>query len=351
MKRRVYFIFILLLSLAVIPVGAKTNNFYADNNLSLTNPIDSTTFIAGNNVELSSEIDGMSFVAGEYLKISSKQDHLFAAGNNIDLEGVDTKEAFIAGNSIDVNASRARDLYIAASTIRINKGNYRNAYIGGENVVINSTFSGDVNLSASNIRIGKEAVIEGKLKYPEDAEISIANTAVINEEEVYSDISYDSTNIFIEELKSIIYSFLAMLVFGLILIAINTKEFNKISKMKKDSNNILKTIGIGFCCLVLVPVAAIIALITIIGIPISVVSLMVYGILIYLSAVAVAYFLGDWLLKDKIKNKYLKFTIALAVIYILRLIPIVGGLILFLTICFGLGIYITLIKDHITAKK
>ncbi|MBQ3297676.1 MAG: hypothetical protein IJG97_02600 [Bacilli bacterium] len=350
MKKKVGLLLVLMIALLIVPVGAKSsNNFIADNSIKLADSIEATTFAAGNTVSIASNIDGALFVAGNDVTLNSSQDLLFAAGNMILIEGVNTKDAFVAGSSIDVKPSIIRDLYATAQTINIDSEISRNAYLGGETVVINSKINGDAQIDAETIKIGKNAAITGTLNYPENAKITITNGAVINKTKTYkNNISTEKT--MASKLLDRLYAFLGMLLIGLILMALNKKVFTKIEKINKDLSTFAKNLGIGFVFLVIVPVAAIIAMCTVIGVPLAIISLLIYGIMIYLSVIPTAYYLGNIILKDYIKNKYVLFIVSLLIIYVLKMIPGLGGLVTFISLCFGLGVYTELLKSNIKVK-
>lgn len=348
MKRKIFLIILLVLGVLTMPVLAKEKDsdfFYANDNLTIDNKIAGTSFLAGNNVEVTSsaEIDGMNFVAGNNISVASKQDYLFTAGNSLNLEGVEVKDAFLAGSKINIQQSKIRDLYAAAGTIRIDSDIKRNAYLGGDEVTINSKIGGDVKIAADKIEIGEEAIIEGELKIPDSADVSIANKGNINKITTYKSNSSDEDNNIVDVIKGKVMSFLSVMIIALILMAMNLKVFRYISKIKKDSSTIVKTALSGFGFLVLTPIICIILLCTVLGIPLSIITIMLYGIMIYLSAIPTAYFFGSWILKDKIVNEYLLLIISMLVLNLLTFIPVIGGLVTFISLIMGLGIYLTLI--------
>lgn len=351
MKKKIYLILILLLTLVVVPVGAKSkDNFIANDDVKVTKSIGATTFVAGNTVNVNSEIDGALFAAGNNVSLTSSEDILFAAGNNITVESVVTKDAFIAGSSINIQSSTIRDLYVAASNIRVDSDIMRNAYLGGDTVVINSKINGDVEIAADTIKLGEGAEIVGTLNYPEDAKLDVTKGAIIGKKTTYEVEKINTETMFMTSLLDRLYAFLGMLLIGIILMALNKKIFTKIGKINKDLNTFAKEFGIGFVFLVVVPVAAIIAMCTVIGLPLAFISLMIYGIMIYLSVIPTAYYLGNAFLKDKVKNEFFLFAISLLVIYLLRVIPVIGGLVTFISLCFGLGVYTELLKSNIKTK-
>lgn len=359
MKKKILVLLLVMLTMFTVTVNAKTDNgFYASDKVSVQEELNTSSFVAGKNVKVSSIVDGINLIAGNNVTVSSKQDYVFIAGNVIKLNEVTTKDAFIAGSLISINSSTIRDLYVAGDTIDINSNIDRNIYAGGNIITINSTINGDVNLSASNITIGDNAIINGQLKYNEDAEISISETSTIASTKVYEtsvDTEYvnetGSKEITIARVSSKLMSYIMMLVISLLLIALNKKVFKKIASLKKDFPTVLTSTIIGFAILCCLPIASIILLVTVIGIPISIISLLIYAILIYLSVLPTAYYFSEWLLKDKIDNYYLRYTITLLVIYFLQLMPYIGGFVSLISLCMGLGLYTTLFMYYIKSNK
>lgn len=349
MKKIVFLLLIMVLTVVCIPVHAKSN-FYADQNLKLNKEYNSTIFAAGNNVTATGKVDGISFIAGNDISVENEKDYLFVAGNQINIKNVTTKDAFIAGSSINIEESKIRDLYASADTINISSEISGKAYLGGNIVTIDSTIKGDVRVDAGTIKLGENANIEGTLKYPEGVEIEKADSAKINKEKAYKVETESKTDIAKDMLRDFTTSVLSMILIGLVLLALNKKAFDKIEKIDKKAGSIAKTALLGFATLVLVPIAAIILIISTIGLGLGVISVLLYGIMIYISVIPTAYFVGNWILKDRVSNKYLIFIISILVIYVLKLIPVIGGLVSFVSLCFGLGVYINLIKENITSK-
>lgn len=366
MKKKLLLITILLLTVVFIPVKAENliaphendviltpekekSNFIADNSVKTDKLIDGTAFIAGNTVNVESPINGAAFVAGNNVNLSSTQDILFVAGNNISLENINTKDAFVAGSNINIKSSLIRDLYVAGSDILIDSNVSRNAYVGGDTVTIDSNIAGNLDVDASTIILKDGASIGGTLKYPKNAKITIAKDVKINKTKTYN-VKSNSSATFMSKVTDQAMAYLSMLLIGIILLALNKKVFSKIEKIKKELNVLAKEFGIGFAFLVVVPIAAIIAMMTVIGVPLSIIVLMLYGIMIYLSIIPTAYYLGYVCLHKQIKNKFGFFAIALLCLYVLRLIPVIGGLVSFISLCFGLGVYTDLLLKQVKGK-
>lgn len=353
MKKKLSIFLLVLITILTIPTFVSAeNNLLVNENVNSREKIDNTSFVVGNLIKMSSEVDGINFVAGNDISLSSKQDHLFVAGNVINLENIETKEAFIAGSTINITSSTIRNLYAAAETIKLNSDISKNANLAGDKITINGKIDGDVYIAAEKINIGEEAVINGTLKYPSNAKINIPNTAHIGKIKPYKPSSTSSKkSIIISTITEKTYSFLSMAIIGIILLSIAKPFFKKVEKLPSKIEEVLKQSLIGLLVLILIPIISLILICTIVGIPISIISLLIYGILIYLSIIPVAYFIGKNLFKDKIKNDYSLLLITLLLIYLIRLIPVIGPIITFITIIFGLGIYFNIIKSELSTKK
>lgn len=349
MKRIVYSLLVMIITLVCIPVNAK-DNFYASQELKLNKECDSTVFAAGNNVKVTGRVDGISFIAGNNISVENERDYLFAAGNVINIKKVTTKDAFIAGSNINIEESKIRDLYAAGEKITIDSDIDGKAYIGGGEVTINSTIKGDINVSAERIILGEKANIEGTLKYPEEAKISKAKETKIAKEKTYKENAKSQKEKALDMFTDFIVSVLSMILIGVILLAVNKKVFKKIEKFDQKGSFIATTTLIGFASLILVPVAVILLITSTIGVSLSIICMLLYGIMFYLSVIPTAYYFGNWILKDKIDNKYLLLTISILIIYVLRLVPFIGGIVTLISLCFGLGVYINLIKENISTK-
>jgi hypothetical protein len=104
--------------------------------------------------------------------------------------------------------------------------------------------------------------------------------------------------------------------------------------------DLLISAGVGLAALVVVPVVAIIAAITLVGLPIAVTALAGWAIAVYLSKVVVAVFVGRSLLSRDTgaqPSAALVLLAGLVPVFVAINLPYIGGLINLLLILFGLG--------------
>ena len=266
---------------------------------------------------------------------------------------ITTKDMYLAGNNITIKDSNVRDVYAAGTIIRVESRVSNDLYVGGDNVYLNSEIDGDAYVAGDTIRIGDKAVIHGTLNYPQESKITISKTAIINEKKAYKGekIKTKKVSPIYTSIVHGIISFVSMLLIAFILCAISKKLYKAFIKPKAKADELLKIIGIGLIILIVVPVLAIFAMITIIGIPASIITLTIYGVLVFLSIIPTSYYFGNLLLKDKIKNTYLLIFISLLCMYILKAIPYFGGIVEFLSVGFGLGIFVNMIIEKVKTKE
>lgn len=372
--KRLLKLFVLLLTIFTINVYAEETNctdgtncaitigtserkttderFYADDDVVVDEDITKTAFFAGNNVNISSKIDGIAFIAGNSVIASTESDYAFIAGNSINLKNFHNKDAFIAGNQIVIENATARSIYAAGNSININTDYISDLYLAGNTVYLKGKFD-NVVVDADKVVITGE--ITGRLKVNDKAEVVLGSDYTkINETVTYTnkEISkqFETNNIFgvflVTKLISFVTNFINLLIIGIILITLFKKNFDKASKIKNDAGYVFGRIGLGLCALIFVPIISIVLLITGFASLVGILLILAYIIALMVTTPVVAINYGNILFKN-IKNDYLRFIICLIILQIVKVIPVFGGLVTFLSLCLGLG----LIKDLILIEK
>ena len=315
----------------------------ADNEVVEEGNYDSVRLVAGNKVISKAIIDGISFAAGNQVSLEGSASYGFYAGNSIDIKGSINKDVFAAGNDIIVSSSAEilRDAYFAGNSISINANIGRDLRAGGMSVNLSGiTIGRDAYIDADEIILDEKTVIEGVLSYSEDARVKGLNAAqvgsIVKRSLPEVNVKVNVRDTIYNLIISIIGSFIVMVV--LFYFLPDTKE--KLEKTDLSFGNILKTAGIGILVLMIVPIACIIALFTGVLLPLSLITIAIYVISIYLSKILVAYIIGNLINTKLFKNDnaYLALAIGIVLVRFLLLIPIIGGYIAIITLIYGLGL-------------
>lgn len=303
---------------------------------------DATRFIAGNKVTDTSKVDGLSLIAGNEIILEGTTTYGLYAGNSLNLKGIIEKDLFIAGNAINIleDANVGRDAYVAGNAIKISATIGRNLNVGGMSVnLAGAKINGDVYIGADAIALDETTEITGKLTYNEDARVSGLDEAIVGSVETTKarkDVKVKKTNPVYDFIISSVAAYVVMLVFLLLL----PRAQEKIDNLTYDSNHMFKYLATGLGVLFIVPIIAILGVFTVVLTPISIITLLVYGVSIYLAYLTSYYVVGHLITTKLIKKEsmYLALAIGIVVVKLLLLIPIVGEFASIICLLYGLGL-------------
>jgi cytoskeletal protein CcmA (bactofilin family) len=273
-------------------------------------------------VEVSGTVGGSLFGAAAILNVSGRVGrNMLGAGSNVNLG----QSANIGGNTITAGAESViegkthRDLVSAGGMLDLRGEIGRNVHFAGGQLALGGSSRVGGNLGArvgkeENVKVAEGAVIAGKK--------NITLNRATPRPSRYLSVSY-----YVWQIVRIVAAFVT----GLILF----KLFPALVPTRVHSGmDWLKAGGIGFIALVTVPVAFIILAVTIIGLPVALLSLALWGAGIYLSKIVVAEFVGRSILKTRSAISLLA---GLVLVVVAVNLPWIGGLINFLLILLGLG--------------
>jgi cytoskeletal protein CcmA (bactofilin family) len=368
---------ILLVSLLVIFIAAPALAFDLRQGESVTvssgEVVNDDLYIAGGDIVIDGTLNGDIFAIGRSITVNGRVDGgVSFGGQTATINGEITNGLRFGGQSIVVNGRIGRDLVVGcsqlsvlstgqidgdlvfgAATVQVS-GSIGDSILGaGSEVTLSNGVGGDITLNAERLTITSTANIDGNIKYTSLNEASIQSGAIISGEMSHFIPERPDRgkidNGIIAGIAGIavlwrILSYLMIFVIGLILILIAKKRLTLMQSVVQK--NPWQTLGWGALILIATPIAAIIIMITVIGLPLGIISLLLWGIALYLSQIPVALLLGRLILRQ---NRKLDSTgivigalaLGLLVLIILRLIPIIGWIVGLLVIVFGLGTLIT----------
>ncbi len=349
------FMFIMLLSFPFVTVNAK--QLHHGNEIKPKEDINRSAFFFGSTVKNESNVDGISFIAGDTIDDQGISKYTFMAGRELTVESNIENDLFIAGENVLLRKSTivGRDVYAAANSLKIAGEITGNVNAYGRMIVIDdATIKGNIYLKATNITIGEDTVIEGKLSYNDDA-------VIVFEEDVKDNIAninvYENKLNFNERATYLVQNGLralfGMLFISLIIIILRPNTYENINKNTKKYS-VIKNITKGFLLLLFVPLISLFLVMSWFGVSLGIILLILYGLGIYFTNFIVGVILGKHLFTKVFKQKenvWLSTMTGITVVYILKYMPYVGGLISFFIILYGLGFLYELIKPKQIIKK
>ena len=292
-------------------------------------------------------------------------DSAMVGGERVNLTGIVGDDAYLAAEHVDFSGRVGSDLLVACRSFRgwsaaVVGGDMRafansldiRGRIGGDLValaqrtVIDGVVEGSVNLNVSELELGPKAVIKGDLHYTSGKEMVRREGAVVRGEVVFTPKLAEETEermikTFFDGFISRLISFLSAVLVGALIIGISRRHARVVRDQlrKQPFANLLW----GFIFLVAVPVASLLLLITAIGIPLSFFLAFFYVIALYVGSVFAALGLGDLLAEKMLRKKdnfYLAVALGALLLWLVRYLPVLGGISVFLAVLWGTGAFL-----------
>ena len=353
---KLLFALVLLLLPFMVLAGPARKVVEADESVKTEGSYDSSRFMFGNNVSNNSRIDGIGFLAGNSINSRGTVTYGVYAGNVITISDEIEKDLFAAGNEITIteDAVVPRDAYIAGNSVTIYTEIGRDLYVGAETVDLRGvTVKGDVYISASKIKLDENTAIAGTFTYEEDSKVDGLKDAQIDETKV---VKVDKVEFKKAEKKSEIISTLIGVAVAFVTMLVIFLLFPKFRKAIEKTDDDLGTVALsalgGLALTICIPVLAVIAMLSVVLIPISLMVLAGYIASLYLASL-VTYYLVGHALYGKISKKplwVLELLIGIVLFKALSFIPVAGGIITFLCFLYGMGKLFSLLKNSIGKK-
>jgi len=304
---------------------------------------------AGNTITVNGIVNGSVMAAGRIVNINGDITHAVrAVGETINING-DVGGDLMAGCGRMNIASTARiggDLVFGADIVRIDgpiEGNIRG---GGREVTISNGVNGNVELEVESLTILSTANIGGDLNYTSEEEADIQSGAQITGATTHKlpEAKKDWAKVFpfviFFGVLAKVLSFLMALVAGVVIIFLAPRRLTSIAEAIGTRPG--PSAGWGALIVFVAPIAAVLVCLTIIGIPVGLIALALYGIALYLAQIPVGLFIGRWIIGRfrVVEGKAIMvgaLAIGLAILKLLSLIPYFGFVVGLAVVIFGLG--------------
>jgi len=208
--------------------------------------------------------------------------------------------------------------------------------VGGQ-VTLAGRVEGDAALKGDVVNLLPGAKVDGDLDYTSRDKIKLDEDEVVKGEVTYNKEASKPPVSKGGFLKWFFFTATALLA-GLGTVALFRRGAPMVvAAVREDA---LRSAGIGFITIIVVPVAAAISCILIITIPAAILVLLAWGLLVYLAQVPVALWLGGWAL-DKIgrpaASPFVALLAGVPLLYIVFAVPFLGKLAIFATLFVGYG--------------
>jgi Putative zinc-finger len=306
--------------------------------------IDDTLVVTAESATIDGTVNGDLIALGRQVTIrGTVKGNVFSLAQRVEVEGTVEGNVIGAAQSVQVRGHVGRNVYGFGQTVGIARGTTidQNAMVFGAESDIDGTIGKDVIAGAGSINVGAPAKIGGTFtaRVGRNQDVRIAPGATITgatniQTTPPAPSRYSTASFYVWQTIWLTGALLTGLVLFWLVPGLSRATFDGTAEL-------LASVGIGFLTLVATPIAAVVAGITLIGLPLGMILFVCWLLACYLAKIVVAGFVGRSLLSGSNAQPIaLILLVGLALIVIAINIPFVGPLINLFLIMIGLGVIV-----------
>lgn len=338
--------------------------------------VDGTVIATGDDIVIEGSVHGDIICAGKSVTISGRvEGDIMCAGSTIKISGPVLGDVRVAGSSIEIAnevgnvtalgdtvtftpmARVGRDIILAAQNVNVESHTGRDIFGAVKNLTLSSTVGGHVRVWGDAVTLRTSAVIAGSLIYtsPNSAVIEKANAVKGQVDHIQPAVTNPVARSAMTQLLFSLFWFVSMALLGGVLLMLHPRLLLLTSA--RIHGKLWASVGWGVVGLIGVPMVALVAMVTFVGVPLGVFILLVWLVALLLAQLLAAHALGLWLLQKfqvamAMRLQYfLSLLIGLLILALLGVIPVVGPLVSFVALLAGLGSLATYFSGRKPAEK
>ncbi|MFB6130216.1 MAG: polymer-forming cytoskeletal protein [Salinigranum sp.] len=286
--------------------------------------------------------------AGTVVVAGTVEGNVSAVGGSVIVSGDVTGDVRTAAGSVVVSGRVGGDLRGSAGSLEVRP----DATVGGTveaaagDLRLDGTVRGDARLAGDTVRIGPSAVVGGDVVY-DASSFSVADGARIDGTVTRDDslsVGYSPTfagggvpAFSVPRGVFAAWGFVVDLLLGALLVAVAPAFTGRV--LEYGTTEPVRSGAYGLGTFVVVPVALVVLLITIVGIPLALVGALLYAFALWVGQVYGALVLGTWLLSlADVDSRWWGLLLGVFVLLVLAFVPFgIGSFLQLIVLLVGLG--------------
>jgi cytoskeletal protein CcmA (bactofilin family) len=339
------------------PAPAEAARFIARDSVNIDRQVTDDLYVSGGSVSIDAPIDGDLIVSAGRVRVDGPvSGNLYIVGGDVRVTGSVERTVRVAGGKLRLDGTVGRDLLLAGGRTRLG----RDAVVGGDLVasagelrvlgrvdeelsgsaglvVIDGPIGGNVRLTVDQLELRGGADVGGDVRYRSPNEARVDDEARVGgrlERREPPRRAPAPLARFLLWLASL----LGAVVVGLLIAWLFPRSL--IGTKHSMATRPWASLGLGAAVLFLTPLVLILVAVTIVGLPLAVITLALWGIGIYLAKIYAAAAVGSIVLDRLAPGEHWIGTAVVAgvvALWLIRLIPLAGWLVGLAAILFGLG--------------
>jgi len=301
--------------------------------------VDGDVFAAGKDIDIDGHVTGDVITAGRYLRIRGTVDgNIRSCGNTAIVSGNLGKNIMWFGDAVTVDSTGkvGGSITMFGGTLAIDGHLGRDILFMGDELTVNGSVGGAIREKGSTLLINSNAQVDGPIHYEGHKPANVAPVAKLGSPVEFKQLekkeSYRESGYYVWQ---VIWA-AAYILFGLVLFCLMPKFSEEAVKSAEQYG---AAAGLGVLVGFGVPIAAIIACITVVGLFIGISTLFLWYASLYFGQIIVGALVGQWLMGRTSERWPLigRMAVGLAVVRLCTIIPHVGGWVKFGAALWGIG--------------
>jgi cytoskeletal protein CcmA (bactofilin family) len=323
--------------------------------------LDDDLFATGQTITIAGHVTGDVFATGQSVVVTGTVDgDLLAAAQQVTVDGTVNGDVYAAGAVVTVNGQVGHSVTGLAQQINVSStgrvggsliaaGETVSAFgpigrgltVGGGTVQLGGPVAGNATLWSQTFTVGPNAHIGGKLDYHAEQPSQLPDGVVAGPVQFHQVERQQRQAPILNGLFDFwsLIGLVGSAIVGAVALMLAPRLSARAVEIGRQEP--IATFGLGLLVLVGGPVLMVLAAVTLVGIPLAVVLAATYGISLVLAWPAIGLLVGTelarWLPRREPLPVLAALVVGLIVLYLFTHIPVVGGLIDFVAVTFGLG--------------
>lgn len=325
------------------------DRFAAGSSLQIDKAVAGDLIAAGGSVDVMTTVEGDAVLSGGTVSVSKRVgQNFYGAGGKLFVNDVIGRNARVAGGQVTFSQVSEVMGNVSAAGGEVTLNGKVKGYViaAGGHVFIDAIVGGDVEASGGRVELGPNARIGGKLRYASREPLKRDPAAQVQGAvETFAPPGGwpvpENVKHGMGRAGGWIWT-VGLMVLAAALVALLPNIFSGVANTLRAHPG--KSLLVGFIALVCVPVAALLFLITIIGVPLGLLTLLAYFILLIVGYVSTGISIGDWALKrakseasSSMLWRIFSAILGVLIVSLLARIPWLGGWVMLSALLIGLG--------------
>ena len=337
------FLVLAIVLILLIPALAVAEDLYVAESaylLEAGETVSENLYVIAGDITIQGDVEGDLYLLGSNITVSGGVgSDLYAMGGDVIIDGTVSGETYILGGDVELSGAFGDTLHAAGGKMELSGTFDREVKCGGGVVRLSGTFADNADIQGGTIYLLSGTVIEGDFAYStknlERAEDVTINGAVTEIPEAEWEAGGAGWGViaFIGLAGLIGYFIVGMALYGFF------PNFTK-GVVDRTFSQLAQNLGWGLLVFLLTPLAVLVLLITVVGVPLGILVGVFYCVGIFIGEIIVSAALGGLvfsLFKKPDAAFWLKLLLGLIILFIITIIPIVNIIAALIIWILGLG--------------